>query len=390
MSSTKEKLRTGFPIFFAAVNMRGGIVLIAPLVPILKDYFNLSNFAISLLAGIPVLCFSGSAIFMPRIARLGSSNRIIKIALTTLTIGLIARAITGLPGLYLFTFLIGIAIAIMNYELPTWVKEHAPEDTGFMTGVYVTVMGIFAGISVAVAVPLAHLNSWSWRMSMVPWIVLAIFASIYWNTRKDHVKTIEEKVTKPFWKSKAFKNPIAWALMLFFGLQSVTFYATSTWLPTILTTKGFNLGEGALYLSVAGIIGSVIGLTAPHHLNKIKDKRPILVSLAALQILGFFMMTIQTGPILFVWMIVTNIGLSIQFPVSLMLAGVKSTSLEGTRTLSTMMQSLGYLIAAAGPAFMASLFDLTSSWNWALGGIMFICFIQLLVSMVVGKESVID
>jgi MFS transporter, CP family, cyanate transporter len=390
MSEHTGKIRLGFPIFLAALNMRAGIVLIAPLVPILKNYFNLSNFALSLLAGIPVLCFAGSAILMPWVAKLGSSDRVIKIALTVLTLGMVARAVSGLAGLYIFTFLVGISIAIMNYEIPAWVKEHAPRDAGFMTGGYVTVMGIFAGISVAVAVPLAHLNSWGWRTSMLPWIALAIFATLYWNFREPESKISAATKTLPFWRAKAFKNPIAWALMLFFGLQSVIFYATSTWLPTILTTKGFTLSQGAIYISVAGILGSLIGLTAPYKLSKIKDKRPVLVVLALLQILGFFMITVQRGPIIFLWLAITNIGLSIQFPVSLMLAGIKSRTPEATRTLSTMMQSMGYLIAALGPTYMGAIFDLTHSWDWALGGVMVICFIQLLVSLVVGKESIID
>ena len=388
MSSTKEKLRLGFPIFFAALNMRAGIVLIAPLVPILKDYFQLSNFAISILAGIPVLCFAGSAVFVPRIAKLGSSNRIIKIALTTLTIGLIARAITGLPGLYLFTFVIGISIAIMNYELPTWVKEHAPNDTGFMTGIYVTLMGIFAGISIAVSVPLAHLGSW--RYSMLPWIILAISTSLYWYRRPKEEKRVSLAIAAPFWKSKAFKNPIAWALMLFFGLQSVLFYSTATWLPTILTTKGFALSTGAIVISISGIIGSLIGLAAPHYLHQIKDKRPILVTLAIAQALAFFAMTQTRGPIIFLWLIFANIGMSIQFPVGLMLAGTKSKTPEATRNLSTMMQSLGYLLAAGGPTYLGLIFDVTHSWNWALIGVVVVCCTLVLVSLVVGKESIID
>ena len=368
--------------------MRAGIVLISPLVPILKDYFNLSNLAISILAGIPVLCFAGSAIFVPRIAKLGSRNRIIKIALTTLTIGLIARAITGLPGLYLFTFLIGISIAIMNYELPTWVKEHAPHDTGFMTGIYVTLMGIFAGISIAVAVPLAHLGSW--RYSMLPWIVMAILTSLYCYRRPKESAHSNVVVAAPFWKSKAFKNPIAWALMLFFGLQSVLFYSTATWLPTIMTTKGFALSTGAIVISVTGIIGSLVGLAAPHYLHQIKDKRAILVGLAIAQALAFFAMTQTKGPILFLWLVFANIGMSIQFPVGLMLAGTKSRTPEATRNLSTMMQSLGYLLAAGGPTFMGAIFDLTNSWNWSLMGIVAVCLTLVGVSLIVGKESVID
>ena len=80
--------------------MRAGLVLIGPLIPILKSYFDLSNAAISLLAGIPVVCFAATSILMKQVAKLGSSNRIIKWSLTFLTVALIARAFTGLIQLW--------------------------------------------------------------------------------------------------------------------------------------------------------------------------------------------------------------------------------------------------------------------------------------------------
>ena len=161
----RERIQSGFPIFLASVNMRAGLVLIGPLIPILKVYFDLSNTALAILAGIPMLCFAASSLVMNYVAKLGSSNTIIRVALLALTIGLIARTFTGLPGLYVFTFVIGIAIAIMNYEIPVWVKEHAESSAGFMTGVYVTIMGVFAAISIAITVPLAELNFLGWRIS---------------------------------------------------------------------------------------------------------------------------------------------------------------------------------------------------------------------------------
>ena len=48
-----------------------------------------------------------------------------------------------------------------------------------------------------------------------------------------------------------------------------------------------------------------------------------------------------------------------------------------------MMQSVGYLLAAAGPAYVGSVFDLSGSWNIAIFAVVFICILQVLVSRVV-------
>ena len=126
--SLRTKLNKGFPIFLASLNMRAGLVLIGPIIPILKSYYGLSNAALALLAGIPIACFAGTSILMKHVAKLGSSNRIIRFALTSLTIALISRAFSGLVGLFIFTLLMGVSIAVMNYEIPAWVKSHAQSD----------------------------------------------------------------------------------------------------------------------------------------------------------------------------------------------------------------------------------------------------------------------
>ena len=370
--------------------MRAGQVLIGPLIPILKVYFDLSNAALSILAGIPIVCFAATSLIMSQVAKLGSSNRIIKMAMFALTIALIGRTTTGLIGLYIFAFVMGIAIAIMNYELPAWVKEHAPTEAGFITGVYATLMGIAAAISIAISVPLAELNSLSWRMAMVPWIALALLTSLYWWRKMDSKEPKTEVRTVAFWKSKAFKNPIAWALVAFFGLESMTFYATSTWFPTLLTTKGFTLSSGAIAVSLSGIIGSGVGLVFPYYFEKSRHQRAMLVWTSLIAGLAFFMITVQSGLILFIWLSISNIGISIAFPLALMMAGMKSDTPEATRNLSTMMQAFGYSISAFGPIFMATLFDISNSWNFAMHGIVIVCILQATAGYVVGKPSRID
>lgn len=370
--------------------MRAGLVLIGPLIPILKSYFDLSYSAISLLAGIPIFCFAATSLIMSKVAKLGSSNRIIKLAMIALSIASIGRATTGLLGLYLFAIVMGVSIAIMNYELPAWVKEHAPDHSGYITGVYVTLMGIAAAIAVAISVPLAEISNWSWRLSMLPWILIAIATSFYWWLKMPSDEPMQKISVPTFWRSKAFKNPIAWALVAFFGLESMTFYATATWFPTLLTTKGFNLSSAAIAVSISGIIGSAIGIVFPHYFEKSSHQRAILIWTSLISGFAFFMITVQTGWILFTWLTLSNIGISIAFPLALMMAGLKSDSPEATRNLSTMMQAFGYTLSAAGPFFMAKIFDLSGSWDFAMYGVVAICLLQAVASAIVGRPNRIE
>lgn len=378
------------PIFLASLSMRAGLVLIGPLIPILKRYFDLSNSAVAILAGIPIFCFAGTSIFMKLVAKLGSSNRIIKWAITSLSIALIARTFTGLVGLYIFTVMMGISIAVMNYEIPAWVKQYSPNETGLITGIYVTLMGIAGSISVAISVPLAELNSWSWRLAMLPWVVIATLTAIYWWLKVKPEQAEARNVAEYFWRSKAFKNPIAWSLALFFGTESLTFYATATWFPTILTTKGFTLREAALAVSISGLIGSGVGLAVPHFVAKVLDQRVIIAFITILSGASFFMITVQSGRVLFLWLVLSNIGISIIFPIVLMQSGFKSNSPEATRNLSTMFQSIGYTLSATGPYLLGKVYDSTGSWDKAMYVVVGFTFIQLIFGMVVGKPGKVD
>lgn len=367
--------------------MRAGLVLIGPLIPILKEYFGLSNTQLSLLAAIPLICFAGSSLIMGFVSKLGSSDRIITWALITLSIALIARAFTGEIGLFVFSFLMGISIAVMNFEIPAWVKEHAPNDAGFMTGIYVTIMGIFAAISIAITVPLAEISSLSWRMSMIPWIVISVLSALYWKIRMRGSGEVKVKKTPHFWQSKAFKSPIAWALVFFFGLESMAFYGTATWFPTLLTTKGFTLRDAAIAISISGLIGSGVSIAVPHYVEKLEDPRMAIVLVSAIMTLGFFMITVQEGQILLLWLTISNIGISIVFPIALLLYGAKSDSPEATRNLSTMVQSLAYVLSSTGPLFMGILHDRFNSWDAAMYGVVALCVLQLITGWIVGKPS---
>ena len=386
----KSKLAVGFPVFLAATNMRAGLVLIGPLIPIIEKYFHLSTTQISLLAAIPLICFAGSSLVMGFVSRLGSSNRIITWALTSLSIALIARAFTGVYGLYAFSLLMGISIAVMNYEIPAWVKEHAPNDAGFMTGVYVTIMGIVASISVAISVPIAEHSSLSWKASMIPWMTISVISAFYWSMKMKSNGGIKVHKAPHFWKSKAFKNPMAWALVFFFGFESMAFYATATWFPTLLTTKGLTLSGAAIAVSISGLIGSGVGLAVPHFIEKLKDPRLAIVLISAGMTFSFFMITVQSGAILLLWLSLSNIGISIVFPIALMLCGMKSDSPEATRNMSTMMQSSGYILSSTGPIFMGTLHDHFHSWNAAMYGVVVLCLIQMVTGWIVGKPSKID
>ena len=72
-----------------------------------------------------------------------------------------------------------------------------------------------------------------------------------------------------------------------------------------------------------------------------------------------------------------------------MLAGTKTTTPEETRNMSTMMQSIGYVLSAMGPGLLGWFYESSSNWSTALFGIVALTMIQLVMGWIVGKPALI-
>lgn len=364
--SNREAIAKGLPIFIAAINMRAGLTIMSPLIPILKEQYELSSFLLSFLTSLSVLCFAGSAFLMPFVGRIGGTNRVIAVALTVLTTAIFFRAIGNLPMLFISSLTVGVAIAILNFSLPVWVKENASSHSGLVTGIYITIMGGFAAISIAVAVPLADASSWGWRLSMVPWIVIGLFSSAWWLLKISRASEKQHMQLSSTFHRQLLHRPGAWSIAIFFGLQSMIYYGTATWFPTILVSKGFTLSDAGFAVSITGLLGSLVGIAAPYYSSKLSDLRILLALTGGIVTLCLFGIIFDDGWHLNFWLLIANICLSITFPLSLLLTVTRSTGAGETRSLSIMAQAIGYSMAAIAPGIVGAIFDATLNWNIAL------------------------
>jgi MFS transporter, CP family, cyanate transporter len=346
--------------------MRAGLTIMSPLIPILKEQYHLSSFLLSFLTSLTVLCFAASAFLMPLVGKIGGTNRVIATSLVVLTMAIFLRAVGNVPILFVSSLTVGIAIAVLNFSLPVWVKENSKDHSGLVTGIYITTMGVFAAISVAVAVPLARATDWGWRLAMVPWIVIGSISSIWWLIQNSKSPRSSHMPISAKFHRELLRKPGAWSIAIFFGLQSMLFYGTATWLPTILVSKGFTLSNAGFAVSITGLMGSVIGIVAPHYSAKLRDLRVLLALVGVVISLSFAALIVDNGWRLIIWLLISNIGLSISFPLSLLLTVTRSVEAGETRSLSIMAQSVGYLMAAFAPGIVGAIFDATLNWSIAL------------------------
>ncbi len=100
-----------FTILYVSVNLRAPLVGVGPVIDSIRVGLGLSGTELGVLFTLPVLCFGVFAPFAPRLLRLLPPEPLIFYSLIALTLGIALRSVLGSFGLFVGTFLLGLAIS---------------------------------------------------------------------------------------------------------------------------------------------------------------------------------------------------------------------------------------------------------------------------------------
>src|SRR6516225_12304189 len=231
-------------IIVLAVNLRAPITGLPPVFPELSAALHLSSASIAVLAAVPVLCFGlFSGVAAPLSRGLGE-ERVLLAALLLLAAGLLLRGAAPETMLFPGTVLAGGAIALMNVLLPSLIKRRRPEHAGVLIGAYLLMLGERAVVASLIAAPVfraaaaAHPgSSWPVQLTLGLWALPAAAAAVVWlpqvryHTRPGQAADRRARVA-------VRRHALAWQVAAFMGLQSLNYYATLSWLPTLLQDRG--------------------------------------------------------------------------------------------------------------------------------------------------------
>ncbi|GAA4192017.1 MFS transporter [Gryllotalpicola kribbensis] len=374
-------------LLLVAGNLRAGITTVGPVLDELQHRLGLSSPAASALISLPLLAFAVVSPFVPGLTRRLGLEASMAAALGLLAIGLVVRSLPGPGLLWVGTAALGVAIAVLNVSLPALVKRDFPERIGQVTGSYSAVQSIFAAVAAGVAVPVATLTSAGWRLPMAMWAGLALVAlGVLAPQLRRHtvVAPAEDDLSldelshphdhAPATGPSPWRTAIGWQVTVFMGLQSVGFYVFITWLPSIEASAGVSAGIAGIHqllLNAFGIAGSIICSTL---IPRFRDQRllavgaPLVFALATLGVL----IAPQHSEI---WASLIGLAGGASIVLALSFFGLRTRHHSQAASLSGMAQSVGYLLAAAGPIAAGGLHDVTGSWRPAL--------VALLITLVV-------
>ena len=318
--------------------------------------------SLGILTSLPLLMFAFFSAFASRLAQKIGLEHLFTYCLLLLTVGSVIR-IFNLSLLYLGTLIIGASIAIFNVLLPSMIQANQPQKISLLTTLYVTAMGVSTAIASYLSVPITQASSWKGLILVLSFLCLVTLLVWLPNHRHNHyLEGQQEKKSK----ENILKSKDVWAIIIFGGLQSLLFYTSMTWLPTMAVSAGISNSDAALLASIFSLISIPFSMTVPSLTTHLSDghRRIMLAIISFSGMTGIAMLLYPTNNFLY-WLVVhllIGTACSALFPYLMVCFSLKTSSPEKTAQLSGLAQTGGYILAAFGPTLFGYSFDLFQSW----------------------------
>jgi CP family cyanate transporter-like MFS transporter len=362
-------------VLLVALNLRGPLVAIAPVVDDLRRDLAVGAGTIGLLTSIPVLCFGLAAPLASLLIARTGVHRAVLVSMGGVLLGTLLRS-TGSPATAIAgTVVIGLGITVGNVVVPVVIGRDFPGATNVVMAAYTAALNLGSTVTSALTAPLADLIGW--RAALAGWGLLVAVAGVVWTAAlRRHVARTEaaaaaaeeagEVAPTPPAAAPAgppWRRPVAWGLLIAFTGQAFSYYGITAWLPSLLAD------EQGLSRSAAGVSSSLFQLLAIVGAFAVPALvawwgRPSLVLLAVTGLWATLPLGLLFAPSLWpLWCSLAGAAQGGGITIIFIAIVRRSRDLTENRRMSAMVQGGGYTVAATGPLVIGALHDASGGWT---------------------------
>jgi MFS family permease len=317
-------------------------------------------------------------IYMGRVNDRTGSRLVITVCCLLLGVGLLLTSMTRYSWqLYLFYgVIVGLGMGGVFVALMSTVTRWFVKNRGLMTGIVLA--GIGAG-TVAIA-PLSNwlISVYGWRTSNIilggSVLVLGVAAAQF--LKRDpagvglnpygQIQRTQEKAShmRGLSLAEAASTRQFWMVMVIFACFGYSLFTITIHLVPHITDLGISPAIAASVLGIMGVAQSVGGIFFGMVADRIGNRRVILIGLIVASGTLFWLVSITSVVMFFLFAIIYNLGLgagtAMESTITAELFGMKSHG------LILGMMSFGFTVgSAAGPLITGYLFDLKGSYHLA-------------------------
>ncbi|WP_116211068.1 CynX/NimT family MFS transporter [Streptomyces olivoreticuli] len=394
-SARRRSLLLAVGLVLAALNLRPAITSLGALMKEVKAGFGMSGALAGLLTSVPTLCFAVFGLAAPRLARRWGPAPVVCAGMAAIAAGLALRPFGGgIPAFLALSALALAGIAVSNVLMPVVVKRWFPDRVGPMTGLYSMALSGGAGVAGAVTVPLTHAMGGGWKYGLAIWAVLAAAAALAWlaisaRGRAEGDAAPAAGAVRETTGKSITRSATAWALAVFFGLQSTGAYIVMGWLPVIFRDAGVSASTAGLLAATTMVVGVPIAFLLPRLASRLPHQGVLAVTLAAFGIAGYTGLLLAPKDGAWVWVVLLGVSNS-AFPLALTMIGMRARTGAGMVRLSAFAQSVGYLISIPGPLLVGWLNESTGGWNWPIALMASLMVPQIVAGVLAGRDRTVE
>ncbi|ELP69667.1 CynX/NimT family MFS transporter [Streptomyces turgidiscabies] len=379
-------------LVLAALNLRPGVTSLGPVLEEVRDSLSMSGTTSGVLTSIPAACFALIGSTAPALARRYGAAGAIAAAAVVLTAGLALRPFATDPALFVVLTALSLAgIAIANVLLPAVVKERFPDRVGAMTGLYSMALNAGASSAAAVTVPLTEAFGGDWRYGLGAWSVLAAMAVPPWLALArrrpppgpDPVAADAPQQPPP--RVPLSRDPTAWALTAYFGLQASSAYIIIGWLPQIFRDSGLSAQTAGLLFSGTSLLGVPLSFALSALAGKLRHQSGIAAAIGVCGLAGFTGLWADPASTPWLWAFLLGVA-NCSFPLALTMIGMRGRDGASVVRLSGFVQGFGYLLSIPGPVVVGVLYDRSDGWRLPLGFVLLLTLVQIAAGLLAGRN----
>lgn len=400
-------------ILVAALSLRAPIIALTPVLPEIIDDVEISSASAGLLTTAPVVMFAVMTPLAALAIRRAGAELALLLSLAGVMAGTLLRAVPGFAWMLAGMIVMGAAITIGNVVIPVIIRRDLPPDrTAAATAAYTATLNAGSLLTAIATVPLSEVTGWS--LALLLWGVLTVAGIALWivhivRTRswRSAERTSGEftsragaagdiaSITGPVpvivdnRVAAVVRRPVVWLLLFAFALQSMIYYALSTWLPTIVldTTDADAAVAGALSSLFQGvaIVGALVAPLMLRYLGAVASGA-LYGACFAVMVVGMLLAPELAG----VWAsfgALTHSGGFVLIFTGLVRAARSDAE---AATMSAFVQGGGYLFVALGAPGMGALREASGGWSVplvAVLGVVVLYAVALVSAMVVAFQQ---
>ena len=350
-------------LLVSALNLRMAVAALSPVLDTVQRDTGLSSAMAGLLSTVPVICFGVFALATPKLIRRFGMERLLVLVMVVITAGIALRVLPPLAALFAGTAVLGAGIAVGNVLVPGIIKQDFAGKAGLMTGLYSVSLFVGPALSAGLTVPVMHATGLGWRPAIALWGGVAVLAAALLSPRalRQPRAAGSGALRRP---KSLWKDSLAWMVSGFMGLQSLGYYSGITWIPTLLQDHGMSAGQAGWMLSYSSFPGLAMALITPLTVRGRPRRAAALVVAAVVACaIGYLGLIAAPVSLAYLWLTILGVGQGMAISLALGFIVARAPDVHHTAHLSTMAQSVGYLIASAGPVGIGVLHDVTGGWT---------------------------